>query len=161
MVICSSLTCQACADGPADCCNGHGTPIDSPFSGPCSVPRLHTELTGGALSSSICILTLPYLPCAPYICVFSQWIVSMVFCASSAAQMLCVSRGRMLELGFSVNWLNVALRKHTKFRSLVVKLQTKSVGCCLLGVLPRALSYSCALLCYSQLEECQESSFLH
>lgn len=60
----------------------------------------------------------------------------------------------MPDLGFSVTQLNAALRKHAKFTSVVVKLQTKSIGRCLLGVLLSALSYSCALLlCYSLLEE--------
>lgn len=67
---------------------------------------------GGALSSSICHLTL--LPWAPCICVFSQWIVSMVLCAYAAAQMPCVSRGRMLEVGFSVNQLKPSPEKTHK-----------------------------------------------
>lgn len=97
----------------AGCCNGHETPTHRPRSGLCSVPELHTELTGGAPSSTLSVTlssssmcTLLYLPFFPVDSSRGPFL-----CSGCCTAAVCVQR-RMLELGLNVNQLKVALRKH-------------------------------------------------
>lgn len=115
-------------------------------------------------------LTLPFQACAtslrctqsclessvqqhlwPYACVW--------YCMP--VQMLVHTQGSIPELSFGVNQPKMVPRKHRRFGSAVLMLQSHSVVSFLFGVLLRALSCSCALLLsLSLLDKYQKGSFL-